>query len=308
MDLNILTWPRRIAKQRIVVHVILEGEPLSKQRPRFSTTKNGRVYTPRQTKDCEEWIGWQIKAAYRQLVCDDTHSFGVRVVYHQSSYQRRDIDNMTKLLFDACTGLVWKDDSQVDELIAHVFRGVDKPKTELCIYDLGITSRPATKCLLCGKAFRSYPSWKYKLYCSRKCQILATRTGEVVKCAHCGKDMYRTACQRRRVEFCSQECKSLHTTVEVACAYCGKTFRKPQSTLRGGRTYCSLECKASYWREHRAKAARGVCEKCGGPTSKKKYRLCMACTTENRQHCDDQYHVRMEKGQSRTIVEVTDEE
>jgi len=134
---NILTWPKRISKARIRVHCTIDGEPISKQRPRMSRAKSGRVYTPKQTRESEEWIGWQIKAAHRELLPDSDTAFGVRVLFYQSNQQRRDLDNMVKLILDACTGLVWQDDSQVWEIIGHVFRDAGVAKTELCIYSLG---------------------------------------------------------------------------------------------------------------------------------------------------------------------------
>ncbi|MBA7630002.1 hypothetical protein ES703_37510 [subsurface metagenome] len=152
---NILTWPRRISKSRIRVHLTIPGEPISKQRPRFSINKNGRVYTPRQTRESEEWIGWQIKNAYQGLMPDVDYAFGVRIMFYQSNQQRRDLDNMTKLILDACTRVVWEDDSQVTEIIAHVFRGDDKPRTELCIYSLDYIIHMTSTCLACGKQFGS---------------------------------------------------------------------------------------------------------------------------------------------------------
>jgi len=171
---NILTWPKKIGQSRIRVHCTIEGEPISKQRPRMSKAKSGRVYTPRQTREAEEWIGWQIKAAYRELLLDSDTAFGVRVLFYQSDQQRRDLDNMIKLILDACTGLVWQDDSQVWEIIGHVFRGTGgDPKTELCVYSLGCLNYDTDVCLVCGKRFRTYESWRRqnRRYCSRACQI-----------------------------------------------------------------------------------------------------------------------------------------
>lgn len=142
---NILTWPKRIGNDRIRVHMILEGDPVSKQRPRLGFTRKGHAYTPRQTREAEDAIGWQIKLAHRELLVDPDHAFGVRLLFYQANHQRRDIDNMTKLIFDACNGLVWADDSQVVELISHVFRGAEKGQTELCIYSLGFINLPTAR-------------------------------------------------------------------------------------------------------------------------------------------------------------------
>jgi len=57
-------------------------------------------------------------------------------MFFTKTQQRRDIDNMTKLFFDACTGIVWGDDSQVHELICRVVRSDENPRTEVAIYRL----------------------------------------------------------------------------------------------------------------------------------------------------------------------------
>jgi Holliday junction resolvase RusA-like endonuclease len=48
----------------------------------------------------------------------------------------RDIDNIAKALIDSLKGLVWEDDSQIDEL--HIFRRYDKknPRVEITIKEL----------------------------------------------------------------------------------------------------------------------------------------------------------------------------
>lgn len=48
---------------------------------------------------------------------------------------RRDIDNFSKVLFDALNKIVWHDDSQICEL--HIYRKSDKitvPTIELCVW------------------------------------------------------------------------------------------------------------------------------------------------------------------------------
>ena len=50
--------------------------------------------------------------------------------------RRGDLDNYTKIMFDALNGLVWLDDSQVIEI--HSFRADDKinPRVEFLVYEL----------------------------------------------------------------------------------------------------------------------------------------------------------------------------
>lgn len=64
------------------------------------------------------------------------------------------------------------------------------------------------ECKICGKKFEvknsdrrlSHSEIKY---CSRECAFEAKKTGQIVKCAFCGKDFYST-----RHQFCSPKCAS----------------------------------------------------------------------------------------------------
>jgi Holliday junction resolvase RusA-like endonuclease len=53
----------------------------------------------------------------------------LRVFWHDR--RRRDLDNIAKAVADACTGVLWNDDSQVSEL--HVYGALDrvKPRVEV---------------------------------------------------------------------------------------------------------------------------------------------------------------------------------
>ena len=65
--------------------------------------------------------------------------------------------------------------------------------------------------------------------------------------------------------------------IDVTCVRCGKAFTKPRHLNRSGNSYCSDECKAGYWSERRKSAAKGTCQDCGGPTTKKTYKRCRDC-------------------------------
>ncbi len=256
----------------------IEGDPLSKQRPRFNINKNGSVYTPRHTKEAEDTIGWRIKAAYRELFLDEFNQFGVRCFFFCKGYQRRDLDNMCKLIFDACTGIVWKDDSQVIELNSIVLRDSYKPRTELLIYSLGIPSN-FKFCKICKKPIRKYKSTK-SVFCSVQCTMIHQKTGWNMPCANCGKDEYKPKWKigPGNKFYCSTTCLKEAKTDLLNCIECGVQFRRPKSLNRAGNKYCSIKCSADYWRKKRTKAAYGKCEDCGGSTSKRTYRKCFACS------------------------------
>lgn len=106
----------------------IEGPPQSKERPRFG---QGRAYTPTATRAYERKVrtvaealrpvGWPLAARY---------SLTMHAYY--GDRRRRDIDNL-KCVGDACNGVLWADDSQIDEL--RVTRGYDKerPRVEVCV-------------------------------------------------------------------------------------------------------------------------------------------------------------------------------
>ena len=282
---DILTWPLRVARDRIVVHCLLAGDPVSKQRPRFAMNANGTVYTPKHTKVAEREIAQQIRLATRNLIPDDSHSFGVRVIFYTKTYQRRDIDNMCKLVFDACNGVVWKDDAQVDELIARCVRSDPDPRTELAIYHHGIIHRMTRKCEVCGGPCPVYPS-QARRFCSKRCSALSQQSGLNEACAHCHKPVYRVPSMVRggRQFFCSRACMVAHRAVELTCAVCRKPYVVSKGTVvhrQTGkpRSYCSLECQAEAIRVRPmlTSVGRGVCQTCGGPTSKAKYTGCDFC-------------------------------
>lgn len=274
---NIFTWPTRISPSRVRVSVTIPGEPLSKQRPRFAVNKNGSVYTPRRTKDAEEAIGWAIKSAHVGLFPNAEQAFGVRVFFMLKGGQRRDIDNMCKLVFDACNGVVWADDSQVIELSSIVIRGAPEPRTELLIYALPVIAKLTAKCALCGTEYRTYPSWRYRQYCSARCRNTAARTGEKVPCQQCGVLVYRPP-YKAAGKFCSNECWRLFTTVELTCMQCSKTFRRPKSQHRPRhKVFCSEPCMSEFMRARGVKSIAGTCRVCGGPVSRREYTRCKGC-------------------------------
>lgn len=57
----------------------------------------------------------------------------VNVIFYFPDNRRRDMDSHLKALFDSMTGIVYKDDSQINE--QHVYKYVDKknPRVEVSI-------------------------------------------------------------------------------------------------------------------------------------------------------------------------------
>jgi Holliday junction resolvase RusA-like endonuclease len=117
----------------ILVATTIDGDPLSKERPRTTLTKNGkrRTYTPPTTQRAEAAIGWALRAALPKPVIARAGAFAARLGFFTKTRKPRDLDNMIKLVMDACNKLVWNDDKQVLRLGAFVVRGSDRPRTTL---------------------------------------------------------------------------------------------------------------------------------------------------------------------------------
>jgi len=167
-------FPVRPTPELIIFEILIDGDPVSKQRPRFAPNRGGRYYTPKKSVEAEGYIADQIVEVYKDAP-DDKTIFGMWLRFFSKTYQRRDVDNMVKLVFDACNGVVWKDDAQVVELIATVRRAAVFPRTEIvCYRKLGSQLYHTINCDYCGKERRAYPSLTKMEhnFCDKKCMGL----------------------------------------------------------------------------------------------------------------------------------------
>ena len=109
----------------------VEGNPVGKQRPRF--TKTGRTYTPKKTSDYESQIKAQALSAMGSAEPLETPVAVYIYINHAipASYSKKrkeaclsrlerpkkpDLDNVAKAYLDAMNSIVYKDDVQVVSL------------------------------------------------------------------------------------------------------------------------------------------------------------------------------------------------
>lgn len=111
------------------ISFVVPGRPIPKERPR--ATKTGRMITPKKTRTAEKAIGGLARAAMRgrnPMTCairlNIVFVFAIPSGWNKSTRNAAlegrvwhvtpaDLDNMTKLVSDACNEVVWADDGQV---------------------------------------------------------------------------------------------------------------------------------------------------------------------------------------------------
>lgn len=117
-----------------VLDVVLHGDPIPKGRPR---TGNGVTYTPPRTRTAEKAV--KAVVATKMLGRGPVEGpIGLAVEFYCQTRRRTDGDNLLKLITDAMNGLVYVDDSQIEEWFCRVHRGVGKEtaRTEILVYEL----------------------------------------------------------------------------------------------------------------------------------------------------------------------------
>lgn len=226
---------------KVVCKAVHHGEPMPKQRPRFSP--KGHAYTPQSTKEHQRSIASLIteQCANRELKADCL--YGLRAVFYVQTFQRKDVDNLLKTLLDALNHVAFKDDSQIKELMGWSVIDFQNPRTEFVLYEIGIEDREQGYCVQCQKPFRRYASWKSRLFCSRECNALHSRKSVSLECECCHRVFVRPLSQKD-AKFCSAHCRAKASQRTFNCHQCGKTCRRAQSNAKPlqSKFFCSREC------------------------------------------------------------------
>lgn len=269
-------------RENFAVHTVARftvmGEPVSKARARF--TKQGHAYTPANTRTAEDRMAWAFRAAAQGHKIDPEATYGVMGIFFHGTRQRRDVDNMLKLICDALNGIAWADDSQVTEVSGR--RGFDakeNARTEVWIYSVGKVDRPTRNCLRCDTPFPTYDSWEKspngKKFCSPECGRAYRVERRKRTCQHCSVEFLASG-ETRETKFCSRECKSAARRTTLACTHCEREFTKQTCHVRKI-NLCSEECQQAWAKKRRTKRYYGTCEVCGAGTTRKEYTRCNAC-------------------------------
>lgn len=128
----------------------IDGEPVSKERPRFNLATK-RTYTPNKTRDYEELIRWLYQSKVKHYF-EGYIKMTIRCYYSiaksnskKVKEQKRnnvlrpskkpDIDNVVKIIADSLNEIAYKDDTQIVEVVASKYYS-DKPRVEVILEDV----------------------------------------------------------------------------------------------------------------------------------------------------------------------------
>lgn len=114
-----------------MIKLTLLGQPLSTQNCYRSTTRNGynRSYMKQACVDLKQSYQWQARQQYKSDPTTEEITLEVRLFH--GTKRKVDIDNFNKLIFDALTGIIYEDDSQITKLV--ILKDYDKanPRIEI---------------------------------------------------------------------------------------------------------------------------------------------------------------------------------
>lgn len=275
-----------LANVELIAQFTVGGEPVSKARARFTNYRSpARAYTPEKTRRGEEMVAKAFREACPRHKPDDIYEYGLACVFFAGTNQRRDVDNMLKLVSDGLNGVAWADDVQVREVMGR--RGIDEranARTEVLVYRLGERQYLKRPCAQCGEPFRTYNSWATsKKYCSPECRAESRRAARRAVCVHCGAD-FCLPHKGHEKKTCSEACRAAADNERLECAQCGAAFLRPKSWSPKGESaaLCSHPCQVAYWEARRTSNPKGACVDCGGPVSRREYSRCRSCSVKAR--------------------------
>ncbi len=102
--------PDYLPKQSVAFNVV--GIPRPKQSFRYG---NRHGYQPERVTDWQDYVRYEAKAAMAGRP-PFAGSLEVFIDFWLPDKRRRDLDNLSKGVLDACNGIVWVDDQQVTAL------------------------------------------------------------------------------------------------------------------------------------------------------------------------------------------------
>ncbi len=118
------------------IKIILLGEPKSTSHVYMMTCRGkfASMYMSKKGKGLKEDYQWQTKSQYKGKPIEG--KIGMVVSLYFGTKRRADIDNFNKLLYDALTGIVWLDDSQIHQVLTLKYYDKENPRIEVEVKEL----------------------------------------------------------------------------------------------------------------------------------------------------------------------------
>lgn len=111
--------------------ITLTGEPKSSQHIYKFHCRFGfpSGYMSAEGKILKEDYQWQAKSQWKDKPMDCALLVEIKLYFKRGG--KHDIDNYGKILLDSLTGIVWSDDSQIEQMIVSKFIDKDNPRIEI---------------------------------------------------------------------------------------------------------------------------------------------------------------------------------
>lgn len=86
-------------------------------------------------KAIKEDYAWQARAQWKSQLLSEP--FGINITFYHKTKRKQDIDNFFKLVFDACTRVVWEDDNLIHQMNVTKCHDPLSPRIEIEFFSLG---------------------------------------------------------------------------------------------------------------------------------------------------------------------------
>lgn len=108
---------------------ILKGNPQSTNH--IYQHVGRRVYMTRDGSKLKTDYQYQLKQQYKSKI--HTSKLEVEIHLYFGDKRKRDVDNYNKIVLDACSGILWEDDCQIESLFIRKHYDKNNPRIELHI-------------------------------------------------------------------------------------------------------------------------------------------------------------------------------
>jgi len=104
--------------------IVVPGNPVSVNSAYRRMPGRYGMFLAAEARGWKESVAWAAKTDWKKPML-----FGrvaIEIILYYADFRRRDIDNSQKLIFDGLAGIVYRDDSQIDDI--RIVRRHDKKK------------------------------------------------------------------------------------------------------------------------------------------------------------------------------------